>query len=250
MTGAWGLLLPVIYFATVAYPATTAHGPYSHNGLSFVRRNLHYYKSVLAPTGVLQALYLVLAILALAAAVRAARDRDYFPLAVLGAAGATLMPALLQGQQQNIYYVAMPLLLLFSSLGAGVRSALGQRPVHPRTAYVALAVATVGLVLVFVHAGDNRNAIMQSPFGRTLASFRSQVASLVPADSSICAKLDMSAPQQQGFIADMSGTDGFLVPPINAGQAQLMASGLPPCSPGDASITVRLNPRGDFVASG
>jgi hypothetical protein len=248
MVGFWSLLLPVVYFVTVAYPATTSSTAYAKNGLQFVHENLRYYRSLLAPSDLLTAVYAALLIGGIAGAFAALRRRDLFPIAVLGAAGATALPALVQSQQRDLHYMAMPLLLFFSAL------ALGMRPLLRGTwlkAAVLLA-ATLTLLLVFRQGADFRAFFVTSPYGHDLATFRSQVASLTPEGGTICANLDVDAPNQTDFIAEMSGENGFLVPPISAARAFLL-SGSAPCPVTGAAathITVSVNARGNFVASG
>jgi hypothetical protein len=50
----WNLLIPVIYFAAVTYPATTASPVYASNGLQFLHQNLRFYRHSLAPTALLR----------------------------------------------------------------------------------------------------------------------------------------------------------------------------------------------------
>jgi hypothetical protein len=249
IVGFWSLLLPVIYFATVAYPATTASQAYARTGLQFVHENLRFYRSALAPTDLLTAVYAALLVGGVMGAIAALRRRDSFPIAVLGAAGATALPALVQGQQRAIHYMAMPLLLVFSALAAGARPVLLGESKRLKGVLLVAAVAT--LLLLFRQGADVRAWFVHTPYGSSLATFRSQVASLTPEGGAICARLDLDASNQALFVAEMSGENGFLVPPISAAQAYLVA-GVEACpANGLASqITVSLNQRGAFVASG
>jgi hypothetical protein len=249
IVGFWNLLLPVIYFATVAYPGTTSNKAYAKTGLRFVHENLRFYRLALAPTDLLTAIYAALLVGAAVGAVAALRRRNYFPIAALGAAGATALPALLQGQQRDIHYMAMSLLLLFSALAAGARPVVLSESRRLKGAM--LVAAGVTLLLVFQQGADVRAFFTQSPYGGSLANFRSEVASLTPEGGAICARLGLDASSQALFIAEMSGENGFLVPPISASQAYLVA-GTTPCPANGVAghITVSLNARGDFVASG
>lgn len=250
--GFWNLLIPVIYFVGVAYPATTSSPVYETNGLQFIHQNLHFYRQSLAPTSVLLAAYVVVVTLGVAGAVLAIRRRDWFPIAVLGAAGATVIPALVQAQQRDVHYVAMPLLLMFSAAAAGVGSALlGQSKQLMRLQAGLVLAGAVMLLLVFQQGADVRNFFTQTPVGGNLAAFRSQVASLTPAGSLICAQLNLNTQQEDLLIAEMSGANGFLIPPISAAQAYLVPSGKACPAPSPAvHITVSLNARGNFVAAG
>jgi hypothetical protein len=80
--------------------------------------------------------------------------------------------------------------------------------------------------------------------------FRSEVASLTPESAVICASLRLDPRQQALFVAEMSGTDGFLVAPITAAQAYLVPGGQRCPAQGSAAttITVSVSARGDFVA--
>jgi hypothetical protein len=249
--GSWNLLIPVIFFATVAYPATTASQAYAKNGLRFIHQNLHYYRQTLAPTGALAAVYITMLVLGVAGGLVAARRRDWFPIALLGAAGATAIPALVQGQQRDIHYLAMPLLLLLSAVAAGARPLLlGRSKSLVRLRGALLLIATATLWLFFQQGANLRSYFVQSPYGGSLATFRSQVASLTPEDSTICATLDLNTQQQAVFVAEMSGSNGFLVAPIRAAQAFLVSAGTPcPAQGPTSNITISLNARGNFVAA-
>jgi hypothetical protein len=250
--GFWNLLIPVVYFVGVAYPATTSSPVYATNGLKFLHQNLHFYREGLAPTNTLLAVYIGAVGLGVAGAVLAVRRRDWFPIAVLGAAGATVIPALVQAQQRDVHYVAMPLLLMFSALAAGARPVLlGQSKQLVRLRAALLLAAAVTLLLVFRQGADVRNFFVQSPMGGSLATFRSQVASLTPEGGLICAHLNLNTKQEDLLIAEMSGENGFLIPPISAAQAYLVPTGKTCPAPGPAAhIAISLNARGSFVASG
>ena len=250
-TGFWNLLLPLIYFFAVAYPATTYKPEYAKSGLRFVRGNLHFYRESLAPSTLLAAVYIVALVLAIIGGVLAARRRDWFPLAVLAAGGAVATPALVQSQQRAVFYLAMPLLLFFSALGAGTRPLLYTQRKHLVRASGALFVAAAAmLVLVFGQGTDLRAFFVQTPYGASLNTFRSQVASLTPEDGAICVLLNLSAPEQALFAAEMSSENGFVVPPISAAQAYLVPAGTRCPAQGAPSITVNADARGNFVASG
>ena len=247
----WLLLVPVLYFLVVAYPATKSSSAYASTGLGFFRENFDFYRSVLAQTTLMLGLYIAVIIAAIAGAAAGTRRRDWFPIAVLAAAAATAAPAFIQGQQRDVHYLAMPLLLLFSAAGAGARHLLTERSPHPlaiRTGLVVATIATLGLV--FTQAGDVRNGFVTTPYGHQLTAFREQVALLTPADGTICAKLALDPPNQALFNAEMSGEDGFLVPPIAAAQAYLLAPSQPCPTAAAAHITVSLDHRGEFVARG
>jgi len=249
--GFWNLLLPVVYFAAVAYPATTSKAEYADSGLSFFRQDFDFYRANLAPTRALQAMYLLVLVIGIVGAAVGVRRKDWFPIAVLGAAGATAVPAFVQGKQRGIEYLEMPLLLLFSAAVAGARPVLlgqSQRLVRLRGALLLAAIAT--LVLVFGQGGNVRSYFVQTPYGASLAAFRSEVAALTPEAATICARLNLDTQHQALLIAEMSGEDGFFVGPISAARAYLVPPGQRCPSPGPATnITVGLNARGDFVAA-
>jgi hypothetical protein len=250
--GSWNLLIPAIYFVGIAYPATTASSAYATNGFQFIRQNLHFYRESLAPTGLLAAVYITALVFGIVGSVLSIRRRDWFPLVLLGAAGAVALGALIQSQQREIHYLAMPLLLIFSALAAGAQTMLiGRSKRRLRIRGGLLLAAAVTLFLIFRQGTDVRSYFVQSPFGDSLAAFRSEVASLTPESGIICATLDLDPQQQTLFIAQISGENGFLVPPISATQAYLVPmGGACPASGAPARITVRLNARGDFVAAG
>jgi hypothetical protein len=244
----WNLVLPVTYFLTVAYPGTTSHGGYTVTGLQFVRENLRFYRLLLAPTTLLTVIYVALLVCAVIGAIVSLRRRDFFPVAVLGAAGATALPALVQSQQREIHYVAMPLLLVFSALAAGIRPVLSGRSRRWKGAIFFAGLITI--VLIFQQGANIRSYFVQSPYGSSLVTFRSEVASLAPEGAVICAKLDLDAPHQTAFIGGMSGEAGFLVPPISAAQVYLVPPAkVCPTTVSVTHITVNLNARGNFVAS-
>jgi hypothetical protein len=244
--GFWSLLLPVVYFVTVAYPGTTSNKAYATNGLQYVHQNLRFYRALLAPTDLLTAVYAAMLLAGVAGAVAALRRKDFFAIALLGAAVATALPSLVQSQQRDIHYMAMPLLLVFSALAAGGRPLLLGHSKRLKGAVLFAAVAA--LLLVFRQGADFRAYFVQSPYGHNLATFRSEVASLTSEGGAICARLNLDASHQSMFIAEMSGENGFLVPPISAAQAFLVA-GATPCPANATHVTISLNARGNFVAS-
>jgi hypothetical protein len=250
--GTWNLLLPILYFAAVAYPATTASPVYATNGLQFIHQDFDFYRQALAPTGLLASIYVAAFGLAAAGGALAIRRRDWFPIAVLGAAGATAFPALIQGQQRDIHYLAMPLLLLFSSLAAGARPVLLRQWRRGVQLSLLLLLAAATMLLLLVRQGtDIRSYFVDTPYGHSLLAFRSEVASLTPERGTICARLNLDMQHQAFFVAAMSGADGFLVPPISAAKAYLVSSNQRCPAQGVATvITVSLNARGDFVGAG
>lgn len=250
--GFWNLLIPVVYFLAIAYPATTASSAYASNGFQFIHPNLHFYEGVLAPTGLLVAVYIAVLVVGLVGAVLSIRRRDWFPMALLGAAGAVALGALIQSQQRDIHYMAMPLLLIFSALAAGAHAVLIGRPKQRLQIQGGLLVAaTVALFLLFRQGADVRSYFVQTPLGDSLAAFRSDVASLTPEGGTICATLNLAAAQEALFSAEISDENGFLVPPISAARAYLVPIGRS-CPGGTTAsrITVSLDPRGGFVAAG
>ncbi len=247
--GVLNLLVPAVYFAAVAYPATKTAPAYATNGLGFIHPNLRFYRSVLAPGG-LAALYGVALAGALAGGVlAAARRRDWFVLALLGSAAATALPALVQSQQRDVHYLAMPLLLTISAVVAAAEPALQSHAPKPRRRAL-FAAAAVALGLLFGQGAALRSYFTQTPYGASLATFRAQVATLTPAGATICARLNLDPPTQSLFIAEMSGDRGFLVAPIDAAATYLVVAGQP-CPPGRpaVNIAVSLDGRGRFVAS-
>lgn len=247
LLGAWSLGLSLVFFGFVAYPATTGNQAYATNGIRFIRGNLHFYKAALAPSAWLTVIYVAVLGLGLAAgAVAAWRRRDLLPLALLGAAGATALPALVQSQQRDVHYLAMPLLLTFSALAAGAHPLL-LGVAWRRARGGALVAAGVALVLVFAQGADIRSFFVTSPFGRRLAAFREDIAALTPGSAPVCAKLYLEPQVRSVFIAQMSGAAGFRVPPINAASVALVPS-TGPCPVGSAVVTVGVDRRGDFVA--
>jgi hypothetical protein len=251
--GSWNLLIPAIYFVGIAYPATTASSAYATNGFQFIRQNLHFYRESLAPTSLLAAVYITALVFGIVGGVLSIRRKDWFPLVILGAAGAVALGALIQGQQRDIHYTAMPLLLTFSAVAAGARPLLfgrSTRVVQLRGAFFLAAI--LALFLLFRQGTNVRSYFVQSPYGDVygLTTFRSQVATLTPESGTICADLALNAQYQALFVASMSGEDGFLIPPISAARAYLVPAGEScPASMGAAHITVSLNSRADFVAT-
>jgi hypothetical protein len=251
LVGTWSLLVPIVYFLAIAYPSTTASAPYANSGLQFVRQNLHYYRELLAPTTILLVLYVVVLVLGAIGGIAAIRRRDWFPIAVLGAAGATAIPALVQGQQRDIHYAAMPLLLTFSALAAGAYPVLISRSKQlTRMRNGLVLITAVSLIFIFRQGTGVRSFFIQTPYGGRLTTFRSEVASLTPEGGTICANLELSTQNQALLTAEMSGDNGFLIPPIDAAQAFLLPEGQPCPAPTSAThITIKMNPQGDFIAS-
>lgn len=248
----WNLGLPIVYFAVISYPATTSKPQYAANGLQYIHQNLRFYRAQLAPTTALTVTYFAILIGALVGGILAARRRDWFPLALLAAAGATSLPALMQSQQRGIFYFAMPLLLTFSSLAVSVRPLLREDARRPQLVRLALYMAaTASLLLLFAQGAEVRSYFLRTPFGGSLAVFRSQVASLTPEGGALCAKLNLNTQQQAIFVAEMSGPDGFLIPPVSAGQAFLVAPGqrCPAQGATTSNITVGIDDRNNFVAT-
>jgi hypothetical protein len=249
--GLWNLLVPVIYFFAIAYPATTASGPYKSNGFQFIHQNLHFYREVLAPTTLLLALYIAILVVGLAGAALSIRRRDWFPLALLGAAGAVALGALIQSQQRDIHYMAMPLLLVFSALAASAHAVLiGQAKRVRQIGGGLLLVATVTLFLVFRQGTNVRSFFVQTPLGGALTAFRSEVAAVTQENGPICVIMNLDPVHQALFSAEISAEDGFLVPPISAAQAYLVPiGGSCPASTAASHVTVSLGSRSNFVVA-
>ena len=244
----WNLLLPIVYFVLVAYPGTTSSAVYAQHGLRFLHENLDFYRSVLAPTDVLVALYVALVAAGAVGALLAVRRGDLFPLAVLAAAGATALPALVQGLQRDVHYLAMPLMLLFSALAATTRPLL--HDTSKRVNGAVLLAAAVALLLTFRQGSGERSFFVDTPYGHDLAAFRSEVAAVTPPGGAICAKLELDAAQQAFFIGAMSGPDGFLVPPIDAKQIYFATDATRcPANVVVTRITVSSNAHGGFAVS-
>ena len=109
----------------------------------------------------------------------------------------------------------------------------------------------LALALLFNQGSTERSYFVQSPYGSSLTAFRSEVASLTPENSIVCASFNLAHTYQDAFIAEMSAYRVFLVPPISASQAYLTSIGEPcPASGPIVRIVVGLNAHGDFVASG
>lgn len=245
--GIWNLVLPIVYFLAVGYPGATASSPYAKTGIQFVRENLHFYRMALAPTAILISLYIALALVGLIGALVAVCRRNFFPVTIFVAAGAMTLPALIQSQQRYVNYMAMPLFLFFSAIASGWTPAL--RGESKRLAYAMICGALMALVLLFHQGGELRAYFTRTPYGSNLATFRSEVASLTPEGDIICATLNLDAQQESLFIAEISGENGFRVPPIGAEHALLLSKGTPcPANEAMTRITVSVNSRGDFVA--
>jgi hypothetical protein len=114
-----------------------------------------------------------------------------------------------------------------------------------------LVAAVLMLVLIFQQGANVRAYYTQSPAGDSLAAFRTQVASLSPEGAILCATMNFNTAEQDLLIAELSGEDGFMVPPISAARAYLVPSGhsCPTTLGVTAHVTVSLNPRGEFAAS-
>jgi hypothetical protein len=251
--GSWNLAVPLIYFGAVAYPGTTSSSTYAESGLKYLHGDYDFYKFLLAPSAGLVVVYVVLVLLAVGISVAALRRGSYFAGAVLIAAAATAFPAFIQGQQRDIHYLAMPLLLIFSAVAAGLGPAgLGVEAarVRAKRASVALlAGATIALVLIFDQGASTRNFFVNTPYGAKLATFRSQVATLTPSAGVICARMMLDKPHQSLLYAELSGADGFLVPPIEAAEVFFLAPGERCPAAGAVGVTISTNLRGDFVAA-
>ena len=145
--------------------------------------------------------------------------------------------------------MAMPLLLVFSALASGARPVLFGESKRLKGAVLVAAMVTI--LLLFHQGGELRAYFVRSPFGGSLATFRSEVASLTPEGGTICAALNLDAPHEGLLIAEMSGENGFRIPPIGAAQVYLL-SGTKSCPASGLAthITISLNARGDYIASG
>jgi len=248
---ACSLVVPLVFFFAVAYPGTQSSAVYANHGVKFIHANYDYYKYLLAPTTLLEIGYAITVVVSLAGAALAARRRDLFPAAILLAAAGTALPALVQGTQREIHYVAMPLLLTFTAAALGARAVLSIGP--PRRVAgtaAAIAAAAVMLLLVFEQGATVRHYFVATPFGSRLTSLRSDIAERTLEGGTICAMLDVEPKEQALFIAEMSGEDGFLVSPISAGRVFLVPKGSPCPVPGAISVDIGIDPRGDFMVSG
>lgn len=245
----WNVALPITYFALVAYPATNSKPEYAHSSLRYVHANLRFYRAQLAPSTLLVVIYIAIIGGAIGGAIFAIRRRDWFPAAVVAAAGATAMASLVQSQERAIFYLAMPMLLTFSALAAGLRPLLLARRKNLRLGPALALAASVSLVVIFGQGANVRSYFVETPFGSTLASFRSNIARMTPAGAAICARLNLSPEQRTFFTAAMTGPDGFYVPPISASAAYLLSPAEHCPVLGAVLVAVTEDGRGDFVAA-
>lgn len=256
--GLWNLLVPLLYFFLVALPSTTSFAPYSHSSLSRLGPNLSYYRAEFAPTFALQLMYVVIIAIALAGAAISARRRRWFGTVTIATAAAVAVPALVQGQQRALNYVAMTLLLLFTAATIGTSSlgvelanwrakAAGREGVRAASPIVAI-VAIVTILAMFAHEANVQHYFESTPYGGALKRTRSQVARLVPARARLCVRMDLDPAAQTLLIAEMNGANGFRVPPIDAVSVALTPAGLG-CPSATASVTIAQDAAGNFVAS-
>jgi hypothetical protein len=248
---AWSLAVPLAYFVLIAYPATTSSSAYSQHGLSFISSNFAFYRRAYAPHLALSLLYLGLIALCLAGAWRGARHRRWFPLVALLSAVAMLVPALVQGQQREVNYVAVSVLVLVSGAVAGLRELAGAVPLRRRRFAIpaACAAGALALVLLIDGSASQRSYFLHTPYGRSLAAFRAGAAHLVPSGAALCSELDLDEPTLERFVAELSGPRGFQVPPVRARSVAFVSRG-EPCPAADSSaIAVRQNPGGSFTAT-
>jgi hypothetical protein len=245
---AWSLGLPLVYFAAVAYPATTNNQVYGANGLSYIHANLRYYRAVLAPGAVLAVVYAAIILLALWSAISGLRRRQWLPAALVIAAAGTAFPALIQAQQRGVQYLAMSLLLTLTAAVMPIERLLRSGRLANQARTATFAVGAVILALIFDQGADLRNYFEATPMGSSLASFRSSVATLARGNGQLCVTMDLNPEQQLLFNAAMEGASGFSIPPIDAPITYLLPTGGACPSPAATHVLVSLNIRGEYLA--
>lgn len=248
-TGTSSLALPTIYFVFVGDPATKSNPAYANTGLAFVHENLDYYKSVLAPTDLLLAIYAAIVLVVVVGGIMAMARTDLLPLVLLIAAGTTAIPALVQSEQRDIHYAAMPLLLLFSALALALPSVRRVGGVIRSGRLITTLGAIAALVLIYLQGAGVRSYFVQTPYGSNLTSFRSEVAALTSEGADLCVRLTMTPAQRAYFTASIAGEFGFLVPPISAGKAEFVTA-RDRCAANTVPVVVAATARNLFTATG
>lgn len=247
------VLLPGLYFALIGYPQKSAVAAYAGSSLRFIATDLRLYVDQMAPSTIVKAAYLSLAIATGIAVVGALIRRDFFPAAC--GLSAALMIAILLTESQQIYpnYTVIPLLLVLSACVAGWRTIA--RPDQWRVPDrwfrgAAIVLGAISLALLFYAGSGVRAYFTATPYGdqRGLAVFRYQVASMVPPGTPLCVVLELTRTDGVEFRAWIAQDFGFLLAPINAASVSFAASQGQCPSTATATINVTEDASGNFRA--
>jgi hypothetical protein len=247
------VLLPILYFALIGYPQKSAVAAYSGSSLRFIATDLRLYLDQMAPSAIIKAVYLLLAIVTGIALVGALIRRDFFPLAC--GLSAAVMSAILLTESQQIYpnYTVVPLLLVLSACVAGWTTVVSSHRWRVPSRWFsrgAIVLGTISLAIFFYAGGGVRAYFTATPYGdqRGLALFRHEVASLVPPGTLLCVVLELPGTDSVEFKAWMGQEYGFLLAPINAASVYFADSkgGCP--SLATATLNVNEDASGEFHA--
>jgi hypothetical protein len=247
------VLLPSLYFALIGYPQKSAVAAYSGSSLRFIATDLRLYLDQMAPSTIIKAVYLSLAIVTGIAVAGALIRRDFFPVAC--SLSAALMIGILLTESQQIYpnYTVIPLLLVLSACVAGCTTvARSNRLRVPSRSFcgAATVLGAISLAILFYAGSGVRAYFTATPYGdqRGLALFRYQVASMIPPGTPLCVVLELTRADGVEFRAWMGQEYGFLLFPINAGSVYFADSQGQCASSGTATIKVTEDANGEFRA--
>jgi hypothetical protein len=212
---ALNLIPAILGFVFIAYPRVTSQGSYDSSGPRFIVANVKFYLDNLLVNKLLTWVLPLAALLVFIVVMYEVIKLNYFPLALILSTLGVIYPILIQGQQRAIHYFSVPLLLIIISLVASteIRKLTSSNRILNSISIFSL----VCLIFVMTYAGGSvRSWFITNPYGYSLEKTRVEIGQKNLAGKSVCVRLEMDMQERSRFIASMGGSNGFLIPPINA----------------------------------
>ena len=227
----FGAIIPLAYFFLIAYPVTTKMTPYSKSGIKYIKNNIDNYANSLFWTSIVKSFFILICLSSLILALLIFR-RNQKAIAYFLAAAMTFGAILVQGQQQAVFYLVLPFILMLTSLkiSFGDRQFLG-----PYLFSIFLFLFLIATII----SGSRINSYFSSePWGYKLKPLISEIEKVVAPGKNLFICFIGSQSQYSKFVASYSGTSAFEIPPIKAATVMLANNS---CAPQDGFIAIEVS---------
>jgi hypothetical protein len=234
----------LIGFLLVAYPRVTAQSAYDISGTKFISGNIRFYLETINSNRIFPFILPLIAFALLLTIVIELKNSNFLPAALFLATVLIIYPILIQGQQRAVHYFSIPVILIVLSF----LSSINRRDGISLNFFIKLLsrMFIIMIVSALVMGGSSiRSWFVSTPYGSSLEKTRSSIAEVLLDGEKLCVILQMDSAEQNRFIASMGGSNGFLVPPINASEVEFGEDNV--CANQEAKQLVILSDsRGDF----
>jgi hypothetical protein len=241
------LFLPIVGFVFLSYPRVTKQSAYDLSGNEFILDNIQFYITPLANIPYLLLLFTVFLIALGFALIIELKKRNFLPLILVSTALGVTYPILIQGQQRGIHYFSIPVILLVSSVYSMKISLAFISRQRILGLFSKISMAAL-IVLIVASTTWTRAWYTTTPFGQPLTEPRKDISKLVKPMGSVCLSFKMPDENRNFFIGGMGGTNGFLLPPINAGSVRFEHLGECDVTT-DSNLDIELNPNNTYLIS-